>query len=69
MPTDNDIQFADLPKNRDGPTARRRSHTFDRAGWSHDIEHRVTTSTRDLFEDPFAANRPWTGIGASILSD
>lgn len=40
--TDNGIQFADLPKNRDGPTARWRGHPFDRACWRHDIEHRLT---------------------------
>src|ERR1700733_8365102 len=28
--TDNGIQFADLPKNRQGPTARFRGHPFDR---------------------------------------
>src|ERR1700742_3475805 len=28
--TDNGIQFADLPKNRKGPTARFRGHPFDR---------------------------------------
>ena len=27
--TDNGIQFADLPKNRNGPTARWRGHPFD----------------------------------------
>ena len=27
--TDNGIQFADLPKNRNGPTARFRGHPFD----------------------------------------
>jgi len=40
--TDNGIQFADLPKNRDGLTARWRGHPFDRACWRHDIEHRLT---------------------------
>src|ERR1700758_4922016 len=29
--TDNGIQFADLPKNRKGPTARFRGHPFDRS--------------------------------------
>ena len=29
--TDNGIQFADLPKNRSGPTAALRGHPFDRA--------------------------------------
>jgi transposase InsO family protein len=40
--TDNGIQFADIPKNRDGPTARFRSHPFDRTCWKHGIEHRLT---------------------------
>ena len=32
--TDNGIQFADLPKNRSGPTAKRRGHAFGRlARW------------------------------------
>ena len=47
--TDNGIQFADLPKNRDGPTARWRGHPFDRACLSHGIEHRLTKP-----------NHPWT---------
>ena len=47
--TDNGIQFADLPKNREGPTARFRGHPFDRACWSHGIEHRLTKP-----------NHPWT---------
>lgn len=40
--TDNGIQFADIPKNRDGPTARLRGHPFDRTCWTHGIEHRLT---------------------------
>jgi transposase InsO family protein len=40
--TDNGIQFATLPKNRDGPTERHRGHPFDRACWRHGIEHRLT---------------------------
>ena len=40
--TDNGIQFADIPKNRKGPTARFRGHPFDRACWRHDIEHWLT---------------------------
>ncbi len=40
--TDNGIQFADLPKNRTGPTATMRGHPFDRTCWRHDIEHRLT---------------------------
>jgi len=40
--TDNGIQFADLPKNRAGPTARLRGHPFARACWQYGIEHRLT---------------------------
>lgn len=40
--TDNGIQFADMPKNRNGPTAQCRGHPFDRACWRHGIEHRLT---------------------------
>jgi transposase InsO family protein len=47
--TDNGIQFADLPRNREGPTARFRGHPFDRTCWSHGIEHRLTKP-----------NHPWT---------
>ena len=46
--TDNGIQFADLPKNRQGPTARFRGHPFDRL-CLHGIEHRLTKP-----------NHPWT---------
>ena len=47
--TDNGIQFADLPKNRSGPTALWRGHPFDRACQPHGIEHRLTKP-----------NHPWT---------
>ena len=47
--TDNGIQFADLPKNRSGATARLRGHPFDRACREHGIEHRLTKP-----------NHPWT---------
>jgi transposase InsO family protein len=47
--TDNGIQFADLPKNRKGPTARFRGHPFDRICLQHGIEHRLTKP-----------NHPWT---------
>tara|TARA_R110002072_G_scaffold157465_1_gene308128 strand:+ start:1313 stop:2266 length:954 start_codon:yes stop_codon:yes gene_type:complete len=47
--TDNGIQFADLPKNRKGPTARLRGHPFDRTCALHGIEHRLTKP-----------NHPWT---------
>jgi Integrase core domain len=40
--TDNGIQFADLPKNRKGPTARFRGHPFDRVCLRHGIDHRLT---------------------------
>jgi transposase InsO family protein len=47
--TDNGIQFADLPKNRSGPTAMFRGHPFDRVCANHGIEHRLTKP-----------NHPWT---------
>jgi transposase InsO family protein len=47
--TDNGIQFADLPKNRKGPTARFRGHPFDRTCLTHGIDHRLTKP-----------NHPWT---------
>jgi transposase InsO family protein len=47
--TDNGIQFADLPKNRGGLTARWRGHPFDRICLRHGINHRLTQP-----------NHPWT---------
>ena len=47
--TDIGIRFADLPKNRQGPTARFRGHPFDRLCLLHGIEHRLTKP-----------NHPWT---------
>lgn len=47
--TDNGIQFADLPRNRAGPTASWRGHPFDRACSAHGIDHRLTKP-----------NHPWT---------
>lgn len=47
--TDNGIQFADLPKNRQGPTAMYRGHPFDRTCQRHGIDHRLTKP-----------NHPWT---------
>ena len=47
--TDNGIQFADLPKNRGGITARWRGHPFDRICLRHNIGHRLTQP-----------NHPWT---------
>jgi len=47
--TDNGIQFADLPNNRRGPTARLRAHPFDRICLGNGIDHRLTKP-----------NHPWT---------
>ena len=47
--TDNGIQFADLPKYRNGVTAIFRGHPFDRVCQNHNIEHRLTKP-----------NHPWT---------
>jgi len=47
--TDKGIQFADLPRNRDGWTARYRTHRFDQICRAHGIEHRLTKP-----------NHPWT---------
>jgi transposase-like protein len=47
--TDNGIQFADLPKNRMGPTALWRGHMFDLVCGANGIEHRLTKP-----------NHPWT---------
>jgi transposase InsO family protein len=40
--TDNGMAFADLPKYRDGPTARWMGHIFDRVCREHGIEHKLT---------------------------
>ena len=41
--TDNGMAFADLPKNREGPTRRfLGQHVFDRVCLEHGIEHRLT---------------------------
>ena len=50
--TDNGVQFADLPKNRSGPTARLRGHPFDRACGEHGIEHKISRT----FSDPPCAS-------------
>ena len=55
--TDNGIQFADLARNRNGPTARFRGHPFDRACWRHSIEHRLTKP-----------NHPWTNGQAERMN-
>jgi transposase InsO family protein len=47
--TDNGIQFADLPRNRDGWTAFYRVHRFDQICRANGIEHRLTKP-----------NHPWT---------
>ena len=43
--TDNGIQFADLPKNRSGPTAKLRGHPFDRACREHKTSRRLSRAT------------------------
>lgn len=56
VPTDNGMAFADLPKNRDGPTRRFLGpHIFDRVCREHGIEYRLieTMSTR-----PVGVDRP-----------
>lgn len=40
--TDNGIQFAYLPKNRNGPTARYMTHMFNMVCNANGIEHRLT---------------------------
>jgi transposase InsO family protein len=40
--TNNGIQFADIPKNRSGPTALWRGHPFDRGCNCYGIDHRLT---------------------------
>ena len=40
--TDNGIQFADIIKNRSGPTEMWRGYPFDRACQNHGIKHRMT---------------------------
>lgn len=47
--TDNGIQFADLPKNREGPTAKLRAHPFMATCVQNGIDHRLTKP-----------NHPWT---------
>jgi transposase InsO family protein len=47
--TDNGIQFCELPKNRQGPTAMWRRHMFDITCARNKIEHRLTKP-----------NHPWT---------
>lgn len=55
--TDNGIQFADQPRNRNGFTARFRGHPFDRACLRHGIEHRLTKP-----------NHPWTNGQAERMN-
>jgi transposase-like protein len=40
--TDNGMAFADLPKNREGPTAKWFGHIFDRVCRENGIEHKLT---------------------------
>jgi hypothetical protein len=41
-PTDDGVAFADPPKYRDGPTARRTGHVFDRVCREHGIAPKLT---------------------------
>ena len=56
--TDNGMAFADLPKNRGGPSRRFLGpHIFDRACMKNGIEHRLTKTSvflRDLSYFPLA---------------
>lgn len=55
--TDNGVQFADLPKNDNGFTAKLRRHPFDRTCEAHGIEHRLTRP-----------NHPWTNGQAERMN-
>jgi transposase-like protein len=55
--TGNGMAFADLPKYRDGPTARWMGHIFDRVCRENGIEHRLTK--------PY---RPWTNGRAERMN-
>ena len=64
--TDNGMAFADLPKNRDGPSRRFLGpHIFDRVCTEHGIEHRLTKPyhpwTTDVMDNCFL-------IGSAIFS-
>ena len=56
--TDNGIQFADLPKNRQGPTARFRGHPFDRLCLLHGIEHSADQTQPSLDQRAGRAHEP-----------
>jgi transposase InsO family protein len=70
--TDNGIQFADLPKNRSGPTAMFRGHPFDRACRSHGIEHRLTKPnhpwTTDVIDKSFLRPSEVSSCGARVTA-
>jgi len=56
--TDNGMAFADLPKNREGPSRRFLGpHIFDRVRIEHGIEHRLT-KPYSLDQRPGRANEP-----------
>ena len=55
--TDNGMAFADLPKYRDGPTARWMGHIFDRVCREHGIEHKLTRP-----------DHPWTNGQAERMN-
>ncbi len=57
VPTDDGMAFADLPKYRDGPTARWMGHIFDRVCREHGIGHRLTKP-----------HHPWTNGQAERMN-
>lgn len=56
--TDNGIQFADLPKDRQGPTARFRGHPFNRVCLLHGIEHRLDKTESSLDQRASRTHEP-----------
>jgi hypothetical protein len=56
--TDNGTPFADLPKNRSGPTARWRGHMFDRVCREHGIGAPAHQALPPLDQRPGRADEP-----------
>ena len=71
--TDNGMAFADLPRYRDGPTARWMGHIFDRVCREHGIEHRLTKpyhpwTNGPLDQRPPGPTAPWTNGQAERMN-
>ena len=70
--TDNGIQFAELPKNRQGPTARWRVNRFDQIWRAHGIEHRLTKPnhpwTTDVVDKSFLRRSEVSSCGARVTA-